>query len=957
MRPPGAELHRERTDSSPDFGTSPPEHLGAGELSAITNQPKSDSPDKDGGGPGGGANGGGGGASPGSNEKLKSLQRGLLNDVPTDSLDLQQLVRTGERTKVWRARWRDTGDQVTVKAIDVGSAELELDLKDDLRREVDSLRDCRHPHIVSFHLSYVDEGRLWVVMAYHDAVSIRELLSSGLSERCIRYICTAVLSGLAYIHGMGKTHRYVKGANILLDGDGVVRLGDFGVAEQLSTLTRNKATIGTPYWMAPEVVLRPRDSPTAVVHEKSDVWSLGITAIEMAEILPPHASSLSPVRVLKAIAEGPPPTFSWSEPSALLRSFATACLAKELSKRPTAEECLQHEFLHCMRPARVAEEDAAAARVELLDRREEILLEQAEAAGVGLGDFEQEVLGGRGGGGGAGGEEPVGDVLVVDESLPVEGDGATTALGSGGSEEGAHGGGGGGGGLAGQGGVSAMLSSPEGGLGLDNTSFEGLLTGGGGEAGDEGGGGGGGSATAAGTSTPRGSHRTSMGSSFGSAGAISATGGAGPPPSSPASSARSHSTGTLAPTAGGVVAPRTTWQPDADATQCPGCQRRFNPFTLRKHHCRGCGVVFCAGCSRFVVQLAPQVAASLGVAADEPQRTCEECFPTLSSIEWARPYDVHGEIDAPVVLLLHDTTGCRSSHEPTTAALVESGYRVLTLDLPAHGSRWKEAITRTSSVAAVKEVIDAEMGLVGSDSRTMVLGVGLGGYVAMLFAAAHPEDVSALLLVDVAVAHPGTGAGTATADAAGPVVPSSAPTASAADAFSFISGGAVARAQSYLRWGFSGAAGPRLAPARLPSALEAAYPGVSEDVLSECFLRPGLFLDAWSGATALLQAHEPTAADAAGSGGIEGGAAGGKEAFDWRTAGWLEVAASIEKPVLSLNSEYSNRKDEHAFSRALRAGQLEVLEGATHCTLEQDSLEAFRCYLLDWLRIVHPIAD
>ena len=133
-----------------------------------------------------------------------------------------------------------------------------------------------------------------------------------------------------------------------------MRLGDFGVAEQLSTLTRNKATIGTPYWMAPEVVLRPRDSPTAVVHEKSDVWSLGITAIEMAEILPPHASSLSPVRVLKAIAEGPPPTFSWSEPSALLRSFATACLAKELSKRPTAEECLQHEFLHCMRPARVA---------------------------------------------------------------------------------------------------------------------------------------------------------------------------------------------------------------------------------------------------------------------------------------------------------------------------------------------------------------------------------------------------------------------------------------------------------------------------------------------------------------------------------------------------------------------------------------------------------------------------
>ena len=152
--------------------------MGAGELSAIVS---GESPDQR-------SKADGGARSP----DLKSLQRGLLNDVPTDSLDLQQLVRTGERTKVWRACWRDTGEQVTVKAIDVGSAELELDLKDDLRREVDSLRDCRHPNIVSFHLSYVDEGRLWVVMAYHHAVSIRELLSSGLTEFSIRYVCTAV---------------------------------------------------------------------------------------------------------------------------------------------------------------------------------------------------------------------------------------------------------------------------------------------------------------------------------------------------------------------------------------------------------------------------------------------------------------------------------------------------------------------------------------------------------------------------------------------------------------------------------------------------------------------------------------------------------------------------------------------------------------------------------------------
>ncbi len=530
---------------TPSFGESPPEQL-AGELSAmIMAQSSGESPDSR---PADGV----GRASPGSSsggEKLKSLQRGLLNDVPTDSLDLQQLVRTGERTKVWRARWRDTGEQVTVKAIDVGSAELELDLKDDLRREVDSLRDCRHPNVVSFHLSYVDEGRLWVVMAYHHAVSIRELLSSGLSECSIRYVCTAVLSGLAYIHAMGKTHRYVKGANILLDREGAVRLGDFGVAEQLSTLTRNKATIGTPYWMAPEVVLRPRDAPTATAHAKSDVWSLGITAIEMTEILPPHASSLSPVRVLKAIAEGPPPTFSWAQPSELLRSFTAACLARDMAKRPTAKECLQHAFL---RPsaADVQEEAAAAsARSELLARREQILIQQAEAAGDVAADGDVQPAG-----------------VLLDESLPLE-----TS-----SRDGEDG---------------PTAASPD--------DFEGLLLEG---------------ERPIGTAAARASTRSSQGSSVGSTARGETWVPDVAPPPSPFVAHSGQATGS-------VQLVRPTWQPDADATQCPGCQRRFNLFTLRKHHCRGCGIVFCARCSRFVVQLNAQVAATLRVPADEPQRT------------------------------------------------------------------------------------------------------------------------------------------------------------------------------------------------------------------------------------------------------------------------------------------------------------------------------------------------
>ena len=225
-------------------------------------------------------------ASPGPALDASGPIRALFNDNPTDSLDLTRLIRTGQRTKVWQARWRDTGGQVTVKAIDVASAELQLDLQDELRREVDTLRTCRHPNLVSFYLSFVDEGRLWVVSEYHDAVSIRELLSSGLSECSIRYVVTATATALQYIHEMKKIHRYVKGANIVLDGEGVVRLGDFGVAEQLSTLTRNKATIGTPYWMAPEMVLRQREDGTpsteAVYHAKSDVRQQAFLSIVLS---------------------------------------------------------------------------------------------------------------------------------------------------------------------------------------------------------------------------------------------------------------------------------------------------------------------------------------------------------------------------------------------------------------------------------------------------------------------------------------------------------------------------------------------------------------------------------------------------------------------------------------------------------------------------------------------------
>ena len=265
---------------------------------------------------------------------------------------------------------------------------------------------------------------------------------------------------------------------------------------------------------------------------------------------------------------------------------------------------------------------------------------------------------------------------------------------------------------------------------------------------------------------------------------------------------------------------------------------------------------------------------------------------------------------------------------------------MLTVDLPGHGSRHTEGLSRGSAVAAVKEVIDAEVGLIGGDSKTMLVGVGLGGYVALAFAAAHTDDVAALLLVDVAVAHVGKGAESAAAGAAEAAAEAVAAGGGLDGALSFVSGGATSRALSYLRWAFGGLNGPQLAPSRLPTALRGAYLRVSEPLLAECFLRPGMALGGWGGALALLHAHEPSrTAPRAGSGSTPGGN------IDWRSFGWLEIASAVEKPIMVVNSELAPRTDEAEFMEAC-CGELVVVTGATRCTLEEGAIDAFNGHLM-----------
>jgi serine/threonine protein kinase len=192
---------------------------------------------------------------------------------------------------------------------------------------------------------------------------ICNILESGLREDQIALVCREALKGLHYLHSVHKIHRDIKGGNILLTDAGDVKLADFGVSAQLfSTFSKRNTFVGTPYWMAPEVIQEN------TYDGKADIWSLGITAIEMAEIVPPN-SDVHPMRVLFMIPRDPPPRLqdkkAWS---LLFHQFLKDCLVKDPNKRPTAEKLLQHKFVANCKPAAILVEAIEASKAAVANR-------------------------------------------------------------------------------------------------------------------------------------------------------------------------------------------------------------------------------------------------------------------------------------------------------------------------------------------------------------------------------------------------------------------------------------------------------------------------------------------------------------------------------------------------------------------------------------------------------------